>query len=314
MSMIAAIVNLLFSWIEGMITVFIPTRFLAKDISGQVVVITGGGSGIGRILAVKFADKGCTPVIWDLNQEGMRQTVDEVRRFTGRSCHYYACDVSDRKAVYETMARVKADVGPVNILVNNAGIVNGKRLMDMEDERMVKLMEVNTMSHFWTVKSVLQDMMDRNEGHIVSISSIAGLSGACNMTDYCASKHAAIGFMEALMFELNADGFTGVKTTTVCPWYINTGLFAGVDPGIVPFLEPEYVAESVVDAVLRNQAVLFMPKALYFLLVLKAMMPTKALIHLFKGLNGHKHMETFVGRTAVVSNNGNDPSIKSRVQ
>lgn len=298
MSMIASVVNMLYTWVEGMLLLLVPTRFLAsKDISGQVVLITGGGSGIGRILASKFAGKGCKPVVWDVNQEGMRQTVEEVLRTTGQVCHSYVCDVSDRAAVYATMDRVKEEVGSVDILVNNAGIVNGGRPLHLDDERMVKVMDINVISHFWTVKSVLRDMIGKNRGHIVSISSIAGLSGGCNMSDYCASKHAAIGFMESLMFELDADGHDGIKTTTVAPWYISTGLFAGVETGIVPFLEPEFVASSVLDAVLRDQAVLYLPKPLYLLVAIKAIMPTKALIHLFKAMNGHKHMASFVGRT-----------------
>ena len=314
MSIMASIVNLIYAWIEGMIMVFVPTRFIAKDVSDQIVLITGGGSGIGRVLAIQFAAKGCTPVIWDVNEAGMRETAAEVQKTTGKSCHYYVCDVSSRAAVYETMDRVKQEVGIADILINNAGIVNGKRLLDQSDERMIKLMEINVMAHFWTVKAVLPDMIRRNSGHIVSISSVAGISGACNMTDYCAAKFGAVGFMESLMYELIADGHDGIRTTIVAPWYINTGLFAGVDTGIIGFLHPHFVASQVLDAVLRNQAILFMPKILYVLFVLKSILPVRAMTQMFKALNGHKQMDTFVGREgSPVISNGNDPSIKSRV-
>lgn len=313
--MIASIVNMIYAWIEGMIMVFIPTSLIAKDINDQVVLITGGGSGIGRLLAIKFAAKGCIPVIWDVNEAGMQETAAEVRKRSNQTCHSYVCDVSNRAAVYEAMNRVKSDVGRVDILINNAGIVNGKRLLELNDERMIKLMEINVMSHFWTVKAVLLDMIKSNSGHIVSISSVAGISGGCNMTDYSAAKFGAVGFMESLMYELAADGHDGIKTTIVAPWYINTGLFAGVDTGIIPFLDPEYVASRVLDAVLRNQGVLLLPKLLYVLFFLKSFLPVKAMLQMFKALNGHKQMDTFVGREGSASavTNGNDLSTKSRV-
>ena len=298
--MIATIVNLLYAWIEGMILALLPARFLPhKDVRNQVVLITGGGSGIGRLLAVKLASRGADPVIWDLNEEGMKETSDLVRQATSgqRTCRSYVVDVADRESVYEAAARVVRDVGrPIDLLINNAGIVNGKRLLDLPDDRMVKLMNVNIMAHFWTVKAVLPSMIARNSGHIVSISSVAGISGACNMTDYSAAKFAAVGFMESLMYELNADGHDGITTTIVAPWFINTGLFAGVDPGIIPFLDPEDVADQVVQAILLNRAVLLLPSLLYVLYALKSVLPVKAMVQLFKALNGHKQMDTFVGR------------------
>ena len=279
----------------------IPNCFLRKDVTNKVILITGGASGIGRFMADKFASLNAKIVIWDVNEAGLSETVDSInKRMDKQVCFSFKCDISDRKAVYETADLVRQEVGDVDILINNAGIVNGKRFLVLEEDKVERLLDINLKSHFWTIKAFLPSMMSKNSGHVVSIASIAGLSGGCNMTDYCASKFGAVGLMEALMYELRSDGYDGIYTTTVCPWYINTGLFAGVQAGIIPFLDPESVAERIVGGVLRNQEMLFLPRLLYIMNVFKSFLPIKAMVHLFRALNGHRQMDTFVGREGML--------------
>lgn len=118
--------------------------------------------------------------MWDINKDGLEETGQMVRRM-GAMCSTYICDVSNRNAVYETAKKVKDDAGPVSILINNAGIVTGTRFIDTQDEKLIKTMEVNAMSHFWTCKAFLPDMMESNHGHIVAIASVAGLNGNNSM-------------------------------------------------------------------------------------------------------------------------------------
>lgn len=118
------------------------------------------------------------------------------------------------------------------MLILNLGIVSGATLLDIPDEKIIKTMEVNAISNFWTVKSFLPEMMKANHGHVVTISSMAGLMGNHYLTDYSASKFASIGFHEALSIELQMGGYDGINKTLVCPWYIATGMFAGVSPGL----------------------------------------------------------------------------------
>lgn len=298
------LVNLFFvlvEWIRGILLTIIPSLNPKKDVTDKIVLITGGASGIGRIMAQSFAKLGAIVVIWDVNETGLKEVEKDIKE-SGGKCYSYVCDISERKNVYSTADQVKANLGTdhIDILINNAGIVNGKRFLDLDDERIERLMKVNSQAHFWTTKAFLPSMMEKNSGHIVAIASIAGLSGGCNMSDYCASKFSNIGFMEALMYELDSDGYTGVKTTIVCPWYINTGLFAGVQTGIIPLLEPSYVAKRIVEAVLREQELLFLPRLLYFMYTLKTLLPIQAMIKMFRALNGHRQMDTFVGREGVI--------------
>ncbi|RUS71580.1 hypothetical protein EGW08_020658 [Elysia chlorotica] len=132
------------------------------------------------------------------------------------------------------VAQVKQEVGDVDILVNNAGIVTGTKFLDSPDSMNIKTMDINCNAHFWTVKAFLPAMLKKNRGHVVSLASAAGLFGVSGLSDYCASKFAAVGFDESLRAEIAKMGKTGVKTTVVCPFYINTGMFEGAQSRILP--------------------------------------------------------------------------------
>ena len=134
-----------------------------------------------------------------------------------------------REAIYKAAKQTKSEVGVVSILVNNAGIVNGTALLDTSDERIIRTFDVNIMAHFWTIKAFLPDMISQKRGHLVNVASLAGHSGTNKLVDYCASKFAAVGLDESLRVELFVQGHGDtVRTTVICPYYINTGMFAGV--------------------------------------------------------------------------------------
>ncbi|KFV00891.1 Epidermal retinol dehydrogenase 2, partial [Tauraco erythrolophus] len=211
--------------LESLLFLIVPRR--KKNVSGEIVLITGAGSGLGRFLSLKFASLGATVVLWDINQEGLKETSRLARENGAERVHCYTCDCSKRQEIYRVADQVKKEVGDVSILVNNAGVVIGKRLTDIPDSLVEKTMEVNVMAHFWTCKAFLPAMIARNHGHLVTIASAAALTGTSHLADYCASKFAAYGFAESVNFEMKNLGKTGVKTTIVCPFMINTGMFDG---------------------------------------------------------------------------------------
>ncbi|NXS20208.1 RDHE2 dehydrogenase, partial [Mystacornis crossleyi] len=283
--------------LESLVFFVVPRR--KKNVSGETVLITGAGSGIGRLLAVKFASLGATLVLWDINQEGLNYTVRLAKENGAGRVHSYICDCSKRQDVYRVADQVKKEVGDVSILINNAGIVLGKRFLDSPDSLVEKTMEVNTMAHFWTYKAFLPAMIAANHGHLVSVASCAGLCGSSQLSDYCASKFAAIGFAEAIDMEMRNLRKTGVKTTIVCPYIINTGMFDGIKskwPRMLPILDPEYVAERIITAVRHNQEILFMPRILYVLYFLKSFLPVKASVILLDCFGNLDTMNTFKGR------------------
>ncbi|RXN17488.1 epidermal retinol dehydrogenase 2-like protein [Labeo rohita] len=211
--------------LEAFLKVIVPQR--KKNVSGEIVLITGAGSGIGRLMALEFAPLDVSLVLWDINVDGLKETAKQVKEKGVSRVHYYQCDCSDREVVYRVADQVKSEIGDVTILINNAGIVSGKKFMDTPDALVEKTLRVNALSHFWTYKAFLPAMTNKNHGHLVSVASSAGLIGVNGLADYCASKFAAVGFAESMALELIAAGKEGVKTTIVCPYFINTGMFDG---------------------------------------------------------------------------------------
>jgi all-trans-retinol dehydrogenase (NAD+) len=231
-----------------------------KDITNKLVLVTGGASGLGRLMSLDFARRGARVAVWDLSSQSLAALAAEASA-EGLSIKTAVCDVSDRKAVYKQAAALTASEGPLAILINCAGVVSGKTLLETPDERLEKTMQVNVFSLFWTVKAFLPGMIQSNSGHIVTMASAAGLIGVKGLADYCASKFAAVGFDEAVRMELR-NIKSAVRTTVVCPFFTDTGMFKGVKtrfPLLLPILKPEVVAAAIVKAVLKNKRRLIMP-------------------------------------------------------
>lgn len=132
--------------LKSFVRIFFPPP--RKDINGEIIFLTGAGSGLGRMMALKFAKLGATVVCVDINQTANDATVEEIKS-QGFKARGYKCDCSSREDIYRVADLVKNEVGEVTILINNAGIVSGKKFMETEDWMIQKTMEVNTMAHFW---------------------------------------------------------------------------------------------------------------------------------------------------------------------
>ncbi|XP_015928543.1 short-chain dehydrogenase/reductase family 16C member 6 [Parasteatoda tepidariorum] len=290
------LLTLFYYWIESMILFFVPKQFKMKDVTDELVLITGSGSGIGRLTAIKFAEKGANLVLWDINENGIEETAKLVRE-KGTKAFTYTVDVTNREAVYKTASKVKEDAGVVTILINNAGIVQGKPILELDDKQVEKTMNVNALSHVWMIKSFLPDMLQNDHGHIVSIASLAGLGGVPRLADYCASKFAAVGLMDSLEVELHAMGRKNIKLTTICPFFINTGMFNGINSKLFSILEPEYVAEEILTSILCEKGTVIIPRSFYVLIAMKTMMPNRSLLALHDAFGGSESMDLFTGRT-----------------
>ncbi|MDX2170096.1 MAG: SDR family oxidoreductase, partial [Deltaproteobacteria bacterium] len=228
-----------------------------SDISGQHALITGGASGIGRLMARQLAARGARVTVWDINATALDAAVAEL----GPTARGFVCDVSDRHQVYARATDTEAAGGPVDILINNAGIVSGKDFLELPDEKIEATFDINVLALFWTTKAFLPGMIARNRGHVVTIASASGYIGVAKLADYAASKWAAVGFDESLRAELRTTA-PGVITTVVCPFYIDTGMFRGVQsrfPLLLPILKEHDVATRVVQAIANNRRRVVMP-------------------------------------------------------
>ncbi|KAL7288785.1 hypothetical protein TKK_0016764 [Trichogramma kaykai] len=269
--------------VESIVKLFLPKRYLMKDVAGEVALVTGGGSGLGRLISQRLANLGAIVVVWDVNAQGLDETVKLIKS-SGGTCYGYVCDLCNREDVYEKAQLLNREVGRVSILVNNAGVVTGKKFLDSSDQMIKRTMDVNIMSHFWTVKAFLPAMMKENKGHIVSIASLAGQVGCPKLVDYCASKFAAVGFDEALRMELAADGYD-INTTVICPYFIrSTGMFEDVMARFVPTLSSTEVADRVIEAMRCNEKFAIIPSYFQVLLAAKWMFPWRCACMLLNGL------------------------------
>jgi all-trans-retinol dehydrogenase (NAD+) len=235
-----------------------------SSFSGRNVLVTGAASGLGRCLAGRFAGNGADLVLWDRDAAGLERVRADLEA-PARTVWTFTVDLTDRAAIRALAERCLAECGPVDVLVNNAGVVSGRTLLEISDAQVESTFAVNTLAPIWTTRAFLPSMMKRNSGHVVTIASAAGLVGTERLSDYCASKFAVVGFDEALRLELARAG-SAVRTTVVCPYYISTGMFEGVKtryPRLLPILTPEYAADRIVDAVRRGRARVVMPRLVY---------------------------------------------------
>jgi len=266
------------------------------DFTDKVTLITGGARGLGLSVAQKMAARGSHVVIWDVASESLAGTTAKISE-TGYKVTTYHCDVSDRKMVYTVADRVKKDVGKVDILINNAGVVSGIPLLECDDEQIERTMSVNVLAHFWTVKAFLPDMVETNSGHIVTVASAGGIVGSSGLVDYSASKFAAFGFDEALRAELHKERLN-IHTTVVCPYFIKGEMFAGVRTRfsfLLPILDAEDVSERIVNAIVHKKPRVIMPPLVYLTWPLR-LLPVAVFdkVATFLGINDA--MDEFQGR------------------
>ena len=240
-----------------------------KSVAGEVVMVTGAGHGIGREIALKYASLGSIVVCVDINEKGAEETVKDIKALGATKAASYKCDVSNRDEVIAVVNKVAQEVGPVTVLVNNAGIMPTKPFLETTPEELRKIFDINMMAHFWLLQAILPSMIEKKHGHIVAVSSMCGQLGCTNLAPYCASKFAVRGFMETMfieMYDLYPELRDKVRFTTIYPYMVNTGLVKSHSvrfPSLMPICDPKEVAEEIVGAMRRNELEMSTPKWLF---------------------------------------------------
>ncbi|KAI0346839.1 retinal short-chain dehydrogenase/reductase [Trametopsis cervina] len=216
------------------------------DWGEQIIVVTGGASGIGELIANTLAVRNVTVAVLDVNP-----IISE-----NFNIEYYKCDVSKWEEVEAAAKKIQEELGHPTVVINNAGVVQGKRLVDLSPEDIQQTFSVNTIGQFYTLKAFLPEMIKQKRGHIITVSSVAGLVGMARMTDYNASKAAIISLHESLRYELDHIYNTpAVRTTLVVAGHTFTRLFSTVKlpqstwyKFMVPSLPPVAIAKAVIAA------------------------------------------------------------------
>ncbi|MBO6575951.1 MAG: SDR family oxidoreductase [Rhodothermales bacterium] len=234
-------------------------------IQDATLLITGGASGIGRLMAASALQKGAARVVlWDINKAGLDETVSEL----GDRVSGDVVDMSSAEQIREAATHLPS----LDILINNAGIIVGKDFADHTAEDIDRTLGVNIRGPMHLASAVLPAMLDRGTGHIVNIASAAGIVAAPKLSAYSASKFAMVGFSDSLRLEMQRDD-TGIRVTCVQPFYIHTGMFSGVTSPIIPIMKPDDAVRRIMKAIERDAAYLRMPALVKLGPFLKGVLP-----------------------------------------
>jgi all-trans-retinol dehydrogenase (NAD+) len=271
-----------------------------STLAGANLLITGAAQGMGKLVATLAAErKAARLILWDVRDDLLADTAEELRsRFPQTVLVTQAVDVSDTQA----LLRAADAAGPVDILLNNAGVVVGKPFVEHTAAEIDRTIAVNTTALMYLTRVLLPAMIARSRGHIVNIASAAGLVANPGMSVYCASKWAVVGWSESLLLEMR-EAHSGVHVTTVMPYYVKTGMFAGVTSSpLLPLMEPDHAARKIIRAIERDQPRLRIPWQIYPLPVIKGLLPASLFdLAVGKGLGVYQSMKTFTGRNTTVS-------------
>jgi NADP-dependent 3-hydroxy acid dehydrogenase YdfG len=240
------------------------------SLTGKVVAITGGARGIGRATAAALVREGVKVAIGDVDAELAERTAAEL----GGGAIALPLDVTDRGSFERFLDETEARLGPLDVLVNNAGIMQLGRFAEESDAVAARQIDINLHGVIHGSKLALARFLPRRTGHLVNIASTAGKSGVPGGATYSATKHAVVGLTEAIRGEVRGSG---VETSVVMPVPVNTELAAGLvrGRGLTATVEPEDVADAIVAALERPRHDVFVPKAIGVPIRFGALLPRR---------------------------------------
>jgi len=210
-----------------------------KDIS----IITGGSRGIGRAIAIKLAEQGHDVIIFGRDETSLKKVCEELKNL-GSNSEYFSGDVIDEKFVQDSIEKIYLKYGKIDHLINNAGIGVFKKFVDSSLEDFKKQVDVNLFGVYNFTKAVINGMIERKQGSIINIASLAGKNSFIGGTAYSATKHALLGFTRSLMLEVREYN---IRVASICPGSVDTEFSTNgrTIPHKKNILRPEDVAETV---------------------------------------------------------------------
>ena len=240
-----------------------------RSLTGKVAVVTGGGRGIGKALTQALVREGARVAIGDVDREAAERAAAEL----GDAVVGLHLDVTDLPGFTEFLDEVERRLGPVDVLVNNAGIMPVTPLEQESEGSITRQLEINLRAVIHGTQEAMRRMRPRRTGHIVNIASLAGKSGYARLATYAATKHAVVGLSESVRFELRGSG---VEVSCVMPGIVNTELAAGMQEARgVKNLQPEQVADEIVAALKVPRFDVYVPRSTGPLLQIAAMLPRR---------------------------------------
>lgn len=241
-----------------------------RSLQGKVVAITGGARGIGACTAGALARRGARVAIGDLDAARAEKTAGEI----GGGAFAQGLDVTDSAAFTEFLNAVERELGQIDVLINNAGIMPLTGVEDEGDAATRRQLEINLYAVIHGTREAVKRMRPRGRGHIVNVASMAGKTGFVGGATYCATKHGVVGFSESVHLELHGSG---VDVSCVMPAVVRTELASGLGESrtIRPVL-PEDVAAAIVGALQRPHFDVYVPRSLDAMGRITGLFPRKA--------------------------------------
>jgi NAD(P)-dependent dehydrogenase (short-subunit alcohol dehydrogenase family) len=251
-----------------------------RSLAGKIVAITGGARGIGRATAAALIAQGARVAIGDIESEMAAQTAQEL----GSGTIGLPLDVTDRASFETFLEQVESQLGPLDVLINNAGIMPIGPFIEETDRTATRLIDINLHGVIFGSKLALQRFLPRGRGHLVNIASVAGKAGFPGGATYCATKHAVVGLSEAIRAEVRS---TDIDVSIVMPVVVNTELGSGLQKSRgVKVAEPEDVANAIVEALQTGRVDVFVPKSMLGLFRLMNLVPRRVADFVTKILKG----------------------------
>lgn len=268
-----------------------------KNFNGKKILITGGASGIGKLMAEKLASRMATVIVVDINLEAAKTLVSNIKS-TGGKAHAVYADLSKIESIKKCRQEI-LDLGiNIDILINNAGVVFGGEFEMQPLEKHLLTYNINVDGVIAMTHLFFGDLKLSKDANIVNIASASGYIGLPFGTTYASSKWAVIGFSESLRLELIERGIRNIHVTTVCPSYINTGMFSGVKaPLFLPWLRPEDIVEKIIQGIERNYAFVKEPFMVKWIDLFKGVLPLRLFIAINKFLGVSTSMANWKGRS-----------------
>ena len=267
-------------------------------VAGRRVLVTGAGQGLGFAIAAAFVRAGATVILTDLNADAVESARAKLKE-TGGTVAGYALDVTNAEQVADVRARILAEHGRIDVLVNNAGVVFGGAFLDVPLSRHITTVNVNLGGVLAVTHAFLPDLLAQPVGHIVNIASASAVLALPFGASYAATKWAVLGFSDSLREELRFLGHKHVHVTAVCPSFIATGLFAGAKPAFgTRWLTAETVAHAVVRAVEKRQELVLLPRSVRFLYSITGWWPRSWFRTACRVLGVSRSMTDWKGHTA----------------
>ena len=267
-----------------------------KNFADKKVLITGGASGIGKLMAEKLASRGSVVVIVDINLDAAQNVCSSIKRSGGKAYALYG-DMGNVESLKKLKSEVSSHGINIDVLINNAGVVFGGEFEKIPLEKHLLTSKINVDGLIALTHIFFDDLRKSKDSNIVNIASASGFVGLPYGTSYAASKWAVIGFSESLRLELKERGISNVHVTTVCPGYISTGMFSGVKaPLILPWLRPETIVEKIIYGIERDCAFIKEPFLVKWVDFLKGVLPLGVFTSINKFLGVSTSMTHWKGR------------------